>query len=88
MHTFVCIIGLPYSLILVSDHDIMCMYASINVLTKLMYFQQILYVLGVNIHYGYDMVIHRLTRANLLNGPRSSDRQPNLVEDLPCVTTK
>ena len=29
------------------------MYAGINVLTKLMYFQQILYLLGVNKYYGY-----------------------------------
>ena len=29
------------------------MYACINVLTKLMYFQQILYLLGVNKYYGY-----------------------------------
>ena len=29
------------------------MYAFINVLTKLMYFQQILYLLGVNKYYGY-----------------------------------
>ena len=63
-------------------------YGCINVLTKYMYFQQILYVLEVNKHYGYGMVIHRLMRSNLLNGPRSSDRQPTLVEDLPCVTTE
>ena len=29
------------------------MYAGINVLTKLMYFQHILYLLGVNKYYGY-----------------------------------
>ena len=29
------------------------MYACINVLTKLMYFQQILYLLWVNKYYGY-----------------------------------
>ena len=29
------------------------MYACINVLTKLMYFQQTLYLLGVNKYYGY-----------------------------------
>ena len=33
------------------------MYAGINVLTELMYFQQILYLLGVNKYYGYGMVI-------------------------------
>ena len=33
------------------------MYAYINVLTKFMYFQQILYLLGVNKYYGYGMVI-------------------------------
>ena len=33
----------------------MCMYACINVLTKLMYFQQILYLLGVNKYYGLVM---------------------------------
>ena len=31
----------------------MCLYAGINVLTKLMYFQQILYLLGANKYYGY-----------------------------------
>ena len=30
-----------------------CMYACINVLMKLMYFQQMLYLLGVNKYYGY-----------------------------------
>ena len=29
------------------------MYACINVLTKLMYYQHILYLLGVNKYYGY-----------------------------------
>ena len=29
------------------------MYAGINVLTQLMYFQQILYLLGVNKYYDY-----------------------------------
>ena len=32
------------------------MYACINVLTKLMYFQQILYLLGVNKCYGYGVL--------------------------------
>ena len=55
MHTFVCIVGLPYRLIIVCEHDIICVcvYTYINVLTKLMYFQQILYLLGVNTYYGY-----------------------------------
>ena len=53
------------------------MYAGINVLTKLMYFQQILYLLGVNKYYGYgygyntcfsfsvlllNKMIHRMTK--------------------------
>ena len=51
MHTFVCIVGLPYRLISLYAHDIICvMYACINVLTKLMYFQQIIYLLGVKIY--------------------------------------
>jgi hypothetical protein len=36
------------------------MYAGINVLTKLMYFQQILYLLGVNKYYGYGSMKTKL----------------------------
>ena len=35
------------------------MYACINVLTKLMYFHQILYLLGVNKYYDYDIFLRR-----------------------------
>ena len=33
------------------------MYACINVLTKLMYFQQILYLVRVNKYYGYGYMV-------------------------------
>ena len=44
------------------------MYAGINVLTKLMYFQQILYLLGVNKYYGYGyMTVYNDSSHNIDN---------------------
>ena len=37
MHTFVCIVGLPYRLILVCEHDIICVYVCLYKYTNKMY---------------------------------------------------
>ena len=48
LNIFVCIVGLPYSLI-ICEHEIMCAYVSVYQCTKkIIYFQQNLYLQGVN----------------------------------------
>ena len=37
MHTFVCAVGLPYRLILVCDHDIICVYICLYKCTNEIY---------------------------------------------------
>ena len=59
----------------------MCVYACINVLMKLMYFQQILYLLGVNKYYGYGGRGGELDRDREERGGREEcERRENLRE--------
>ena len=49
-------------LIFVCKHDIICVYVCLYILTKLMYFQQILYLLGVNKYYGCVLIGTELSK--------------------------
>ena len=52
------------------------MYACINALTKVMYFQKILYLLGVNKYYGYGYMV-------MVKGEQSSTAPLSFVRVLP-----